>query len=114
MPVFEYKGFGSSGGVQKGIITADTPEEARSVLRQKGFHVKSVKGITKRKGFAFFKMGARSELTTASRQLATLLSSGTNLSESLTIIIKQTNHPDLRSALMQIQEGLQRGVSFGS
>lgn len=113
MPVFEYRGFGSSGEAAKGIITADTPEEARTVLRRRGLHVKSVKGITKGKGFSLFKFGARNELTTLSRQLATLLGSGTNLSQALSIIIRQTNHPDLRSAMMQIKESLQRGVAFG-
>lgn len=114
MPVFEYRGFGESGEVQKGVITADTPEEARSVLRDRGLHVKFIKGIAKRKAFTPFKFGAREELTAISRQLATLLGSGTNLSRALSIIIKQTNHPGLRSALMQIRESLNRGVSFGN
>jgi len=115
MPVYAYRGFADSGEVLKGVITADTIEEARAALRRRGIHIQSVKQASSRKRlFGLFKGRGREEVITISRQLATLLRSGTNLSKAISLVLKQTRFPGLRAALMHVHESLQRGVSFGS
>ncbi|MFH1706993.1 MAG: type II secretion system F family protein [Planctomycetota bacterium] len=113
MAVFVYRGFGADGRSLKGILTADTPEDARHRLREQGVHVKSLDPVTRRRG-PLFTMRARNELTAVSRQLATLLSSGTNLAKALQVVQKQIEDKNLRAAFMEIHDSIARGISFGS
>ena len=113
MALFNYTVYDSSGKTVKGVLTADTQEEARKVLRGQGFHIKNVTLGRTRTLLPSFHFAARNELTTISRQLSTLLSSGTNLSQALNVVMQQIEDAGLRAAFLEIHDTINRGVSFG-
>jgi general secretion pathway protein F len=129
MPVFEYKALDSKGQVSDGVVDADTPREARDKLRRRQIFVTSmitVGGKKKQKKLAetanaastgesiakVFQNPRRAEITAVTRQLATLLSAGIPLVESLNALIQQVESKDVEKAIRTVREDVQSGISF--
>jgi len=122
MPVFEYKALNKKGKKTSGIITADGPAAARLKLSQDlvfPTEIKEVIATTKR----FFPgtflprfSGVRRinpvEVTTALRQLATLVSSGLPLLDCLNGLVEQTEQDQLKKVFTQIRERVVEGSSL--
>ena len=112
MPIFEYKAYAQGGAIQSGVIDADTSREARQRLRRENLLVSEIielKGgrrqVRPKKGalkLGFIeklrqKRAARATpsmrnlevLTSVTRQMGTLLSSGIPLAETLKALIEQ-------------------------
>ncbi len=118
MPVFEYKGIDDRGVNVEGVITADTPREARNKLRKMEIHTSEIK-TAKRKQKAMsllkmFKRGKDTEITNITRQLSTLLKSGIPLTDSIQVLIDQIENPSVEKAFRDIREALSHGSSFGA
>jgi len=120
MPVYEYTALNDKGKKLKGIIDAQNTGAARQKLRESNIYLTDLQEASGAKkssplrqplGGLFRKVGAR-ELTVMTRQMATLLGAGLPLVQSLTTLITQTSHPQLKTILAQIREEVNEGSSF--
>lgn len=120
MPVYEYTALNDKGKKLKGIIDAQSTAAARQKLRESNIYLTDLQETSGAKkdsplkqplGGLFRKVGSR-EVTVMTRQLATLLGAGLPLVQSLTTLIAQTSHPQLKTILSQIKEEVNEGSSF--
>ncbi len=120
MPVYEYTALNDKGKKLKGIIDAQSTGAARQKLRESNIYLTDLQEASGEKkssplrqplGGLFRKVGSR-ELTVMTRQMATLLGAGLPLVQSLTTLINQTSHPQLKTILAQIREEVNEGSSF--
>ncbi len=122
MPVFEYRALDSKGKKTRGLITADGPAAARLKLSQDLLYpteIREVKEEDKKSSTEVFVSPLAKlqrvnpvEVTTALRQLATLISSGLPLVESLSGVIDQSEEPKLRKIFTQVRERVLEGNSL--
>jgi general secretion pathway protein F len=138
VPIFEYKAYGSGGGVKVGVIDADTPREARTRLRRENLLVSQLSelrgGAKRRPGSAGASKvragwmerlkrvrasptgpsGKDAEIIAAvTRQLGTLLSAGIPLAESLRAVIEQSETRRYETLFREIRERITQGASLG-
>jgi general secretion pathway protein F len=122
MPVFEYKALDRRGKKIRGLITADGPAAARLKLTQDLIYPTEIREVKEgeRKPsnevlaspLAKLQRVNPVEVTTALRQLATLISSGLPLVESLSGVIDQSEEPKLRKIFTQVRERVLEGNSL--
>ncbi|WP_225410654.1 type II secretion system inner membrane protein GspF [Stigmatella hybrida] len=131
MPVFEYRGLNSAGKTIKGLLEADSPKTLRSQLRKDGIFLTDVLGqaegsrgaVRKGAGAALaerdidLRKVARGRVTTediaiTTRQLATLLSAGVTLVESLTALVDQVEKERFKRILSDIKQRVNEGSSL--
>jgi type II secretory pathway component PulF len=121
MAVFTYKAIDPTRDDVTGTIAADTPRQARDLLRDRGLivrdiadyavapasrHARSLRSIRPRRG-------ARQQTTTFIRELATLLGVGVPLLEALQTIARQ--HPArLRNGIMLLRDRVAAGASLAA
>src|SRR5262249_17984935 len=117
MPLYAYKGIGTSGKAVDGVRDADSPKTLRQVLRRDGvvvteFHERKGKGVGVGTGKGLkkqvhlgdlFNQVKRADVAAFPRQLATLLRAGIPLSESLSALADQTDHVKLKSVVGDIK-----------
>jgi general secretion pathway protein F len=118
MPVYQFKGLDHLGVNKDGIITADTPKQARDKLRAQRVHVTEINEIedTSKKISPFRRFFIRKksgDLAIVTRQLATLVSAGITLTESLAALSEQIEDRNLQTAFLDIKEKITQGQSFG-
>src|SRR5439155_1399379 len=126
MPIFEYKAYAQGGSVQSGVIDADTSREARQRLRKDNLLVSEIyelrggrQGVSAKKGVRL-KIGFLEKLrrrraasatpsvrnleilTSVTRQMGTLLSSGIPLAETLKAIIEQAEKRSTETMFREI------------
>ena len=121
MPVYEYTAYDHAGRKRKGIIDAGNVIAARRKLRETQIFPIEIQESsadsrddgTRRKpaGSLFGKVGLR-EVSVMTRQLSTLLGAGLPLVPSLTSLVSQTTHPQLKKTLAQIKEEVNEGNSL--
>ena len=133
MPRFQYTAMDASGKEVKDRIEADTEQEAGNLLRQKGLYpinVTAIKGAKSgaKAGKAGGKATAgsagagsmlgspkirRKDLTTATRQLATLLDAGLPLVRAVRTLERQAkSNPPLRKVLGSVADSVEGGSTF--
>ncbi|MBW2616341.1 MAG: type II secretion system inner membrane protein GspF [Deltaproteobacteria bacterium] len=121
MPVYEYTALNRAGKNVKGIIDADSVLAARQALRGSGVfpvQVKETSSTLREAPFhlnsvgTLFRRVKPGELSAATRQLATLLSAGLSLVESLNALISQATNPLLKKNMIQIKESVNQGNSL--
>ncbi len=137
MPIFEYKAYASGGRVQAGVIDADTTREARNRLRRENLLVSEIHELRGGRRTKTGKAGAKGRklgvidrirrqrqaratpsmrdleiLTSITRQLGTLLSSGIPLAETLKAIIEQAERRDVETMFREIRERINSGGSL--
>jgi len=118
MPVYEYTALDRTGKNIKGIIDADNPPTARQKLR-----TSEIFPIELKETFAqprdlpaghisfssFFHRITTGEISSITRQLATLLNAGIPLVSSLEALITQAINPLLKKVLAEIKESVNEG-----
>ncbi len=118
MAAFEYEAVNSAGKTQKGTIEADTPRQARQLLRDQALIPVVIKEITQRvspssETPSFWMMSSTRlstlELALLTRQLATLLSANLPLEESLASIAQRSEQKKVRSMLAAIRAKVVEG-----
>ena len=123
MPVYEYSALNEKGKTTKGIIDADSPLSARNKLRSSQlFPVKIKESSSKIKSSAtggtslstLLRRIKASEISTMTRQLATLMGAGITLVAALELLITQETNPLLKKILAQIKESVNEGNSLAS
>ena len=88
MPAFEYKALNRTGREQTGIIESDTARQARQLLRGRGLNPLEINPVATEKGEGRLRRPltrgmSATDLALMTRQLATLVRSGTPLEDSL-------------------------------
>ncbi len=117
MPAFEYIALDTHGREKKGVIEGDSPRSARQQLRTNGFDPLSISQVKERqekKSFSsIFSRGFGStDLALFTRQLATLVRSGTPLEESLRTVANHTEKPRISRIIMGVRSRVTEGYSL--
>ncbi|MEX0621594.1 MAG: type II secretion system F family protein [Candidatus Woykebacteria bacterium] len=112
MQEFNYTVTNKEGTYHKGLIQAVNSRQAANILHERGFTVISI--VEKKKGFNVeifggIGIGDQAQFT---RQLATMITSGLPLAESLEVLQKQTENKKLKEIIASISEDIQGGGSF--
>src|SRR4051794_11965269 len=113
---FAFKALDLAGVSTRGELEADSKQVVASQLRGKGLIVLD---IEEKKGavdigelLAGFKRVKAQDLTVATRQLSTMVSSGMSLLRALYVIEEQTHSDKLKEALSQIRKDVEAGISL--
>jgi general secretion pathway protein F len=118
MPVYEYKGVTAQGKKVSGVQDGDGMKSVRAKLKKDGIVVLEIQeGGALRAGRSreiTFGRGrvSLSDLANSTRQLATLLSSGLPLMETLTVLVEQEEAQALKSALSAVRDSVREGASL--
>jgi general secretion pathway protein F len=119
MPVYEYKGVTAAGKKVSGVQDAESLKAVRSKLKKDGVTVLEIhEGATLRsvrRGSPAIRFGARvklGDLANATRQLATLLSSGLPLMEALSVLVEQEENEGLQAAMSSVRDSVREGASL--
>ena len=102
--VYQY----TAGNLQ-GTITADSPRQARQQLRSQGLAVEGLVEQTGRaKGRLTRRTSSAAKLTSAIRELATLLGAGIGLVDALDVLVKQ-HRGSFQSSLVLLRDEVAGG-----
>jgi len=123
MPAFEYTAIDARGREQKGVLEGDTARHVRQKLREKTLTPLSVEESSgksrknKQSGSngSTFRGGIKSnDLALLTRQVATLMSSGTTIAESLDAVSRQSDKPKVKALLISVRARVREGRSLAS
>jgi general secretion pathway protein F len=118
MPVYEYKGVTGQGKQVSGVQDGEGLKAVRAKLKKDGIVVLEIRegGELRARGSREFRLSTRrvrlGDLANATRQLATLLSSGLPLMDALTVLVEQEEAPALKSALSALRDAVREGASL--
>src|SRR4051795_4722605 len=115
MATFVFKALDLAGAQTRGEIEADSKQAVSSQLRAKGLIVLDVeehKSADVGDMLGRFKRVKATELTVATRQLSTMISSGMSLLRALYVLEDQAKSDKLREALIQIRKDVEAGISL--
>ena len=119
MPVFDYKGVTAEGKKVSGVLDGDSLKFVKTKLKKEGvvvleIHEGSAARAAARETLSYT-FGSRvklGDLANATRQLATLLSSGLPLMDSLSVLVEQEEVAPLKSALSSVRDSVREGSSL--
>ena len=111
MGAFEYQAMDAAQKLKRGVVEADTPRQARGVLRQLGLVPLEVQAVELQQSKKQYWIGAK-ERTIVLQQLATLLKAGMTLEEVLQVLTEQADRPGTRRALGAIRSRVLEGHSL--
>lgn len=116
MAVFAYRATDAAATLVRGTIVADTPRQARDELRGRGLtihEVASQKATTERVAWRLLRRPGRAagKVSSAVRELATLLGAGIPLLEALDTLTNQYRG-NFRSSLLALRERVAAGYSL--
>jgi type II secretion system protein F len=119
MPVYEYKGVSASGKKVSGVQDGESLKSVKTRLKKEGVIVLEIQESSSvraaRRGTVNFTFGSRvklGDLANATRQLATLLSSGLPLMDSLSVLVEQEEVEALKAALSAVRDSVREGASL--
>ncbi|HEY4694364.1 MAG TPA: type II secretion system F family protein [Candidatus Nanoarchaeia archaeon] len=113
MQQFTYTVKDKTGETKKGLIEAVDQRQAASILHERGFVVINIE--SKKAGFQL-RVGSLGigPIANFTRQLATMISSGLPLTESLVVLEKQTENARLEEIIRSVADDIQGGSTFAS
>lgn len=111
MPTFKYKAYNTGGRPVEGTIDASGVRDAVQTLKNTGLFPAEVSESAVGKKRLFSRISSK-DLALVTRQLSTLLSSGTALSEALSVLGENTGNPEMQSILSRINESVAQGSSL--
>ncbi len=127
MPVFEYTAVDAKGRKRQGILSAESPQAARQMLRAKHLYVSAIAqsrsqatapapGLAQAVGHAplFSRRVRRAELLTATQVLSTLLEAGLPLDKALASLIEQMRTGRAKWVFSHILERIREGQEFST
>ena len=112
MPFFKYKARTSESKIVAGLVEAPAKDGAVKLLREKSLFVvelSETKAGTAASKMAQFKRVKFGDVVNFTRQLATMITAGLSLPESLTILRSQTNNQALAQMLQNIEHEIMGG-----
>jgi len=117
MAVFEYTALTSEGKTVTGVIDADSLKEARQKVKRSGvFPVDVIPGAARpsaagRRSFLGERVSA-AEVSVLTRQLATLLTAGLPLVDSLAALGEQVERTTVKRVVAAVRERIREGATF--
>ena len=120
MPIFEYKGLDANGKVTKGKVDGESQKVARAKLRKQGiFPTELIEKTTneKKSGLGlkgFFNRIKLKDISSMTRQLATLIKASVPIVDSLSAIADQCENEKLKLILTDIKEQVNEGVALAT
>lgn len=117
MAAFEYIALDPRGREQKGLIEADSPRQARQLLREKQWSPLEVKHAKAKEdvgggGFAFGRGLSARDLALVTRQLATLVQAALPIEEALRAAAAQSTSQKIKSMLLAVRARVMEGHSL--
>jgi len=114
MPKYTYIAKTAPDRMLKGIIETESAQEAISRLNKNGYYIVSLRDQEARRSRSrlFFRKVSRREIVTFTRQLATLIDSGVNVVNAITIIVNQADNKYLKSVLVDVNAKIKDGSSL--
>ena len=114
MERFTYLVKDAKGVSHKGLIEAVNSKQAAVILHERGFTI--IKIDSEAKGFTlpFFGKIGIGPIAQFTRQLATMITSGLPLIDSLVVLKKQTENAKMGEVISEITEEIQGGNTFAS
>ena len=120
MPAFEYTALNPEGRQVKGVLEGDSPKVVRQNLRLNGLTPLELQAVVKKsdeRHHKYSQFGARkgmnvTELALFTRQLATLLKSGTPLEEALRTVAKQSERARVKRTILSVRSKVIEGHSL--
>ena len=109
---FEYKAFTQEGEFKRGIVSADSKEEALRILQEQGLFVTYLGEPRSRILEIFFRKPGLNDIYLFSRQLSYLIKSQTPLDEAVKSLSETSQNFFFRDILIQIYNDLISGVPF--
>ncbi|WP_312243394.1 GspF family T2SS innner membrane protein variant XcpS [Stutzerimonas nitrititolerans] len=119
MAAFEYVALDPRGRQQKGLIEADSPRQARQLLRDKQWSPLEVKQARAREssgtgGFSFGRGLSARDLALVTRQLATLVQAALPIEEALRAAAAQSGSQKIKSMLLAVRGRVMEGHSLAA
>lgn len=119
MAAFEYLALDPRGREQKGLIEADSPRQARQLLREKQWSPLEVRQAKAREdsgagGFAFGRGLSARDLALVTRQLATLVQAALPIEEALRAAAAQSGSQKIKSMLLAVRARVMEGHSLAA
>ena len=111
--IFEWQGKDKNGNARKGEVSAINLSDAKSSLRRQGISVKKVQRQAKPL-FGRKQKVTPTDISVVSRQIATMLSAGVTLIQSLEMIAYGHGNPTVRKLLNGITEEVKAGNPLSS
>lgn len=109
---FQWEGLNQKRATVKGELEAPSAAQARAVLRQRGVVVKKLK----RKAKPLFSGGSKpitgQDISFASRQMATMISAGIPIAQTLRGIGTGHENPSLEKLMLDLSRDVETGSSF--
>lgn len=117
MPAFNYTALNQQGQLRHGVIEGDTPRQVRQLIRDKELTPLTLEEISRKESSGPFRLQLRrqmsaSELALITRQLATLIRSGTALEEALKAVAEQSDQDRIKSILLAVRAKVLEGHSL--
>jgi general secretion pathway protein F len=126
MPMYAYKGIGSSGKQVQGVRDAESPKVLRQLMRKEGVVVTDVdvskggkgvknqtKGLNREVNLGDLLSRVRKvEIAAFTRQLSTLLRAGIPLAESLGALFEQVENVKFKSIVGEVRVAVNEGSSL--
>jgi type II secretory pathway component PulF len=115
MPVFAYKATDLREGERSGTVAADTPRQARDILRERGLVVRDLSAAASPAGTSKGrrpKTRARTQVTDVIREISTLLAVGVPLLETLETIARQ-HKGKFHTTILLLRDRVAAGASLG-
>ncbi len=115
MATFAFKALDFAGTPTRGEVTAETKQAVAAQLRGKGLIVTDIEEQQPASAgdlLAGFKKVKAGELTIATRQLATMISSGMPLLRTLYVLEEQTDNELLKEAFVAVRKDVEAGLAF--
>jgi general secretion pathway protein F len=119
MAAFEYLALDAQGRQQKGLLEADSPRQARQLLRDKQLaplEVKQAKGREQKSsgGLSFGQGLSARDLAMLTRQLATLVQAALPIEEALRAAAAQSTTPKIKAMLLAVRGRVLEGHSLAA
>lgn len=113
---FSYIAIDKEGTRQKGKLEANDQKEVIEYLRLKGFTPISVKDLTKKQSsiFFYFSRVKGGDIVLFTRQLASMITTGLTVIESLNILKQQNNKPLMQKIIDELIVSLSEGNSLSN
>ncbi len=115
MATFAYKALDLSGVPAQGEMDGEDKQAVAAQLRSKGLIVLDIeqrKAASDGDLLARFKKVKAHELTVATRQFSTMISSGMSMLRALYVLEEQADNDKLREALQEIRKDVEAGISL--
>ena len=115
MPAYRFEAATPAGKIETGIVDADSPRQARSVLRDKGLTPIDLAPVENKSAAATTLVGGRlrdADLALATRQLASLLSARLPLERALGAVVQQADRSIVRDRFAAVRSDVVAGQSL--